>query len=135
MDSYTELQNKIKALKTQKRTWRDVGKIIGIDGSLAWQVAHGKCDSVVARHYFGLPPKTIEAMPCSVCGELHIKKTCSNKPRKKQYRISLQFETEEKLNSFKEDLFSRGNNRIEQTEDIVNALDDLWDLLREKFKP
>jgi len=71
-----ETQYHVKQLRRQKMTWQQIGDLIGISRSLAWRVAHGKCDSTRARHYFGLPPKVVEVVPCRVCGEVHAKKTC-----------------------------------------------------------
>jgi hypothetical protein len=66
-------------------TWQAIGDEIGISRALAWRVGHGLCDSVIARHYFGLPPKAVEVMPCRVCGGVHQLKRCNQNrnPRKR----------------------------------------------------
>lgn len=95
MDTYTELQNKMKALRARKMTWQEIGDMIGISKALAWNVAHGKSDSVQARHYFGLPPKLVEVTPCAVCGEVHVQKTCSRgRDTRPRYRLALEFTSE-----------------------------------------
>ena len=95
MDTYTELQNKLKALRARKMTWQEIGDLIGISKALAWNVAHGKSDSVQARHYFGLPPKLVEIAPCAICGEVHLQKTCAaRRNTRPRYRLALEFASE-----------------------------------------
>ena len=82
--SMESLASRVKQLKTQKRTWVDVGEAIGISGALAWRVANGRSDSAVARHYFGMPPAVVETEPCPVCGDVHKFKTCVTKRRRRE---------------------------------------------------
>ena len=77
-----KLQIEIKRLKRKLGTWSKVGNELGISRSHAWRVAHGKSDSVKARHYFNLPPKQVLIEPCRVCGEVHRQKTCANRRKK-----------------------------------------------------
>ena len=76
------LEHKVKRLKSKKQTWQAVGEEIGISSALAWKVAHGKCDSAVARHYFNMPPAAVEVAPCVVCGGVHTLKTCNAKRKR-----------------------------------------------------
>jgi len=90
------LQLSINELRARNSlTWQEIGDLIGISKSLAWRVAHGKCDSAVARHFFGLPQKMVEVLPCVVCGGVHVQKTCTAKHGRKRYRVALEFDTKE----------------------------------------
>jgi hypothetical protein len=64
-------------LYAQLGSWRAVGEKIGISGSLAWRVAHGRTDNAAARAYFGLPCDPVNVLPCAVCGAVHQHKTCT----------------------------------------------------------
>lgn len=88
MGTYMELQNKMNALRAQKMTWEEIGDLIGISAAFAWRVAHGKSDSHKARAYFGLPPKLVEVVPCSQCGEVHTKKTCTARHTRPRIRYA-----------------------------------------------
>ncbi len=111
----TELAGKVKSLKTHSRTWRQIGDMIGISPSLAWNIAHGKCDNVKARHFFNMPLKQVEVMPCIVCGNVHLKKTCTSNTYRKQYRVALEFSTKEEQQLMIDVLKQYGNTRKEQS--------------------
>lgn len=126
MDSYMLMQDKIKALRARKMTWQDIADLIGVNKGLLWNIAEGNKDSNIVRHYFDLPLKMVKAMPCIVCGELHVKKTCSNKKHKKQYRISLQFDNEFQLNQFKEYLEELGQTRKQQSRAVYTLVNNYF---------
>lgn len=123
MDTYIELQNRMKALRARKMTWQEIGDMIGISKALAWNVAHGKSDSVQARHYFGLPPKLVEVTPCAVCGEVHVQKTCARgRNTRPRYRRAGDFATQERVVLYDAMLAELGTS----TTEILNRLLDKW---------
>lgn len=95
MDSYAELQRRTMRLKSQNRTWEDVGESIGVSGAMAWKIANGKGDSNVARHHFQLPPRVVEVPPCAACGEVHTLKRCNKKQRRHRDRLASSLAPEE----------------------------------------
>ncbi len=94
MNKDTPIQNAIKTLRARNLSYGKIGKMIGISGAHVWNVEHGKCDSVKARHYFGLPPKEVKTIPCIVCGDVH-KQNHPNPKDKNRFRVALEFETQE----------------------------------------
>lgn len=77
------LQEEVNRLKRKFGTWQKTANEIGISRSHAWNIAHGKSDSVTARHYFGLPPKMVMTEPCRLCGDVHQFKTCTSQRKKR----------------------------------------------------
>jgi hypothetical protein len=112
MDSDT-LKSKVVRLRDKCESWRETGEVIGISGALAWRVAHGKSDSAVARHYFNMPPKSIETAPCPVCGELHKFKTCPRKSDKNRHRRAAEFASLKRVQMFDAMLAARGTTLTE----------------------
>lgn len=97
--------------------------MIGISKALAWNVAHGKSDSVQARHYFGLPPKLVEVAPCAVCGEVHVQKTCARgRDTRPRHRRAGDFATQERVVLYDAMLAELGTS----TTEILNRLLDKW---------
>jgi hypothetical protein len=111
-----KLQIEIKRLKRKLGTWSKVGNELGISRSHAWRVAHGKSDSIKARHYFNLPPKMVAVKPCRVCGEVHQQKTCARQRKKRtRYRVSLEFNTWHEQQAMIELLSMCGSDRKKQS--------------------
>jgi hypothetical protein len=107
------LQQEVMRVRAKSASWRATGEIIGISGALAWRVAHGKSDSAIARHFFNMPPKSIETTPCFVCGELHKLKTCPNKSDKGRHRRAAEFSSLKRVQIFDAMLAARGTTLTE----------------------
>jgi hypothetical protein len=123
MGTYMELQNKMNALRAQKMTWEEIGDLIGISAAFAWRVAHGKSDSHKARAYFGLPPKLVEVVPCSQCGEVHTKKTCTAGHTRPRYRLALEFDNQDDQRECAELMaLYLAPSRLGQSQYILNVL-------------
>ena len=91
MNRDNELMGKIQDLRENGETYEGIAGKIGVSGALIWKVSKGMCTSHKARAYFGLPPKLVGVVPCSQCGEVHTKKTCTAGYTRPRYRLALEF--------------------------------------------
>lgn len=114
------LSDMVMSMKTKNNTWQQVGDTIGIVRSLAWRVAHGKCDSAVAREYFELPPKRVTVIPCD-CGEVHMQSHPRTRDRGR-YRVALEFDTPEQQRELIDLLSMIGETRKEQGNKLLEIL-------------
>jgi transposase len=120
-----KLQIEIKCLKRKLGTWSKVGNELGISRSHAWRVAHGKSDSIKARHYFDLPPKMVAVKPCRVCGEVHQQKTCAKQRQKRiRYRVSLEFNTWYEQQAMIDLLSMYGSDRKKQSVEVKKIIEN-----------
>ena len=118
----TELTTKIRKLRDKGQTLAEIANKCHVSPALIWKIERGKCTSNKVRIHFGLPPKTVEAEPCMLCGEVHTQKTCVHtRPKEKRHRRAGEF-TGERVALYDAMLADLNTS----TTEILNGVLDRW---------
>ena len=117
-----ELQQEVEKLRNAGETYESIAEKAGVSGALIWKITQGKCGSPKVRAYFGLAPKMVMIEPC-ICGEVHVKKSCSHTRPKKRYRVALEFLNKDEQQKMIGLLAEFGPIRTWQSEVLLRLLD------------
>lgn len=81
MITFDVLQARIKKAYQKEKNWRRVAQQFGINEGTAWDIAHGyEPKTPELRRKLGLP-SLAPAPVCTRCGDVHVTKRCTAKPR------------------------------------------------------